>query len=341
MKFVIQEADLRRDRGVLIATMQRYLTPLSNEDRFDWLYSQNPHGPTRAWLARDGETGEVVGTSAAFSRKAILDGIEKHGWVLGDFCMADKYRTLGPALQLQRATLKEVESDETSDFYYDFPSREMMAVYKRCSIAAATQMVRLAKPLRFHPKRKERSDLRLWSQLSSVAGNFLLRTLDTRFTRAKPWKIAPHEGSCGREFTALKGELSSSHGFAVQRSAEYLNWRYLRHPSTRYEIITARSANELHGYLIFSREGKTASIAEWCVKRNRLLKVLIWELIRKLRKTEIMTLNAFLPKTDSRIPLFRSMGFWRRESSPVVVHWPRFPFEAPARLLLMHGDRDS
>ena len=44
MKITIQPADLERDRDVLISTLRDYLTPTSNERRFEWLYRQNPHG---------------------------------------------------------------------------------------------------------------------------------------------------------------------------------------------------------------------------------------------------------------------------------------------------------
>src|SRR5580658_7630313 len=106
MRIIIRPADLERDRDVLVRTLAQYLTPTSNQTRFDWLYHRNPHGPTRAWLAFDGDTGEVVGASAAFARRVVAEGIGKTGWVLGDFCIADKYRSLGPALQLQKATLQ-------------------------------------------------------------------------------------------------------------------------------------------------------------------------------------------------------------------------------------------
>src|SRR5690349_12414253 len=120
MKIIVQPVDLQRDRDVLITTLREYLTPTSNERRFDWLYRQNPHGDPKVWLARDSESGEVVGTSAAFRRQALFNGSAKKGWVLGDFCIAEKYRSLGPALQLQRATLAAIAELPESDFCYDF-----------------------------------------------------------------------------------------------------------------------------------------------------------------------------------------------------------------------------
>jgi hypothetical protein len=332
--FLIQQADLEQDRQVLIAMLHRYVTAFSNEARFDWLYSQNPHGPARAWLAKDSENGEVVGTSAAFPRRATLNGTERTGWVLGDFCVADKYRSLGPALQLQRATLAAA-TDGGTDFYYDFPSRKMMAIYKRCGVTPAVQVVRLAKPLRL------KSDTVRSIPLARSLGNALLRLLDLRIGFQDGWSVMLHEGSCGAEFTECSRSADVSDACAIQRSAEYLNWRYLRHPYMHYEILTVREAGDLQGYVVFSISGENANIAEWCVRRNELLKILLRTLISRLRNAGTITVDALLAEDDPRLPLFQSMGFWRREFSPVVAHWPETPAGAPPRWLLMEGDRDS
>jgi hypothetical protein len=332
MKFVIEPADLGKDRQVLIAMLHRYVTSFSNEARFDWLYSQNPHGPARAWLARDSESGEVVGTSAAFRRRAVLNGTERAGWVLGDFCIADKHRSLGPALQLQKATLASVSQSGT-DFYYDFPSRKMMAIYERCGISPSARVVRLAKPLRFGNKSS------WWAGVSNSLGNSLMCFFDSRI--GGDWSVALHEGACDEEFTECSRTADFSDGYEIQRSAAYLNWRYLRHPYVRYEILTAKNAGVLQGYLVFSLAGEIANIAEWRVRQGTVLKILLRDLVGRLRNRAITTVNALLVDTDPRLQFFRRMGFWRRESSPVVAHWPAMAEGAASRWLLMEGDRDS
>jgi hypothetical protein len=328
-----QPADLKRDRQALIAMLYRYVTPFSNEARFDWLYTQNPHGPAQAWVARDSESGEVVGTSAAFRRRAILNGTERTGWVLGDFCMADKYRSLGPALQLQRATLAAVAEGGT-DFYYDFPSRKMMAIYARCGISPTVQVARLVKPLRAGSKSPR------WARVASALGISFLRLFDAKINQ-DGWSVVLHEGPCAEEFTECSRNADCTDGCEIQRSAEYLNWRYLQHPYVRYEILTARKAGDLQGYLVFTHDGENANIAEWRVRHGKALETLLRNLIGRLRNAGTTTLNALLVDTDPRLALFKRMGFWRRESSPVVAHWPGTPAGATSRWLLMEGDRDS
>src|SRR5262249_36623406 len=114
----------------------------------DWLYVANPHGPARVWIAADDASGETVGVASAFPRRAAVDGREVVGWVLGDFCIHDAYRTLGPALQLNRACLEAVDRGSAA-FCYDFPSRSMMAVYQRLRIAPVGSVVRYARVVRW------------------------------------------------------------------------------------------------------------------------------------------------------------------------------------------------
>ena len=162
MAIVVQPADLDLDRGLLIGLLSRFLTPLSDGRRYDWLYRQGSFGPARAWIATDTVSGQAIGAAAAFPRRLVVDGKKITGCVLGDFCIHPGYRSLGPALVLQRACLQQ---DEAAGFAlgYDFPSASMMAVYERLGLQPFDRMVRLAKPLLVDRK------LASWVKSQSVA----------------------------------------------------------------------------------------------------------------------------------------------------------------------------
>jgi hypothetical protein len=369
MGITIRPANLEQDRDLMVATLSRYLTPTSNQDRFDWLYRQNPHGATRAWLAFDSDNGEVAGASAAFARRMIVNGDERAGWVLGDFCVAEKYRSLGPALQLQRATLQAVKEAGEAELCYDFPSRRLAAIYQRLGVSPAAHMVRLAKPVRLEQKFEQLFTAKSVAKPASLLGNAVLHVADNRLRDRKSWEIAVHQGDCGDEFTIFEKSIfanSLAHrngtrrngsdvgiravevraveirAVEVQRSAKYLNWRYLRHPLVRHQILTARHAGELKGYLVFSCPDESAEIAEWRVGGDmRLLAALVGELAHILRKTGTMTLNAYLLDKDPRLPCLKKMGFWPRESNPMMVYCPSSPSIFSSEWRLMYGDRDS
>jgi hypothetical protein len=342
MKIAIRPADLDQDKEVLVTTLRRYLTPSSDERRYDWLYRQNPYGPARAWLAEDRETGEIVGSSAAFRRRAIAGGNAKSGWVLGDFCVAERYRSLGPALQLQKATLAATEAVGETEFCYDFPSRQLTAIYGRLGMRPSAQMVRFAKLLRVDDKCRRLTRSKSLSRPLSWMGNLLLRATDFSVGTRKRWEIELQKGECANEFTSLRKTKTPANCIEIERTAEYLNWRYLRHPFFQHQILTARRDGELQGYLVFSRDGDNAQIADWCAGDDTpLLVFLIRDLARRLRKTRTETLSAYLLDNDPQIPVLRTMGFWPRESTPVMMHWPASTGSPARPLRLMYGDRDS
>lgn len=217
-----------------------------------------------------------------------------------------------------------------------------MAIYERCHIVPAGRMIRLAKPLRLEHNHPQTGRAKAWMRPAITFGNSLLRALDTRIGHQGQWRFDLHADSCGDEFTMFNENIGMGESFETQRSAQYLNWRYIRHPQVRYEILTAREGQNLKGYVIFSSDNEAVTIAEWRVGNNLvLLKALIRELIRRLRPTATRTLSCFLRDTDPRIPLLRRMGFWPRESSPLVEQWPGSTNGFTMRLLLMQGDRES
>ena len=170
----IREADLQSDKQVIIDTVLRFLTPLSDYSRFGWLYENNVHGKARVWFAHNADDGTVIGMASAFPRCIYIEGHEEMAWVLGDFCIADQYRSLGPALALQRACLAAVDA-ESCGVLLRFPQHGMMAVYKRLRINPSRKLVRMAKPLRVDRKIGVVIKNPVLSGALSNAGNLLLR----------------------------------------------------------------------------------------------------------------------------------------------------------------------
>src|SRR5436190_1178944 len=140
MGITVRDADLRKDREEIIRFLSENLTPHSDEARFDWLYLSNPCGRARAWMAVDG-SGRTIGVAAAFPRHLSIAGETQSAWVLGDFCIDRQYRTLGPALQLQRLVLVSLSADEQA-ICYDFPSKAMMSIYGRLGVRTLGTHVR-------------------------------------------------------------------------------------------------------------------------------------------------------------------------------------------------------
>ncbi len=344
MGLTIRAADLDADRELIIDMLRRYLTPLSNAARFEWLYRANPYGPAAAWIAVDDSRGETVGMASAFPRRAFRDGNDERCWVLGDFCIHEQYRTLGPALQLNRACISGVDRGDVA-FCYDFPSEPMMAVYRRLGIHPFGPMTRFAKVLRWGAKFRDMVPI---PGLRTGAG-LLGAIADLRPVRrpAPPrgTTLALEDKDCDDSFDELDHAIRGRSRLYLERSSAYLNWRYRTNPLGRYEILTARAGREVRGYAAFTQAGPHAQLMDLSVREPETTRLLLDEVTAILRARGSVTLSAPVLSSHPVIPYLLRAGFRAREASPVILY--RRPDSAEKEPLvcgdwpLLYGDRDS
>jgi hypothetical protein len=346
MRVIIRRANLQEDRLRLIAFFHEFLTPNSDERRFDWLYQQCPHGVASAWMAINQEDSQLVGAAAAFPRRINSAGKEIQGYVLGDFCIHPRFRSLGPAVQLQRACLEEIAA-KSGAICFDFPSDSMVAIYRRLGATPQERLLRLAKPLRANrviaSKIKSR---RVAGGLATVA-NLALNSRDAFRGSNRAEQISRHEGPLGEEFSKLAEEACHEDEICVAQTAAYLNWRYRAHPFAKFEILTARRAGQLLGCLIYAKEGDDARIVGLLsASGSDLTRNLVLQCVKFLREQGVMTIHAAILASHSYVRLFRSLGFLSRESCPVVIY-PSSGGQSEGnngklrQWFLMDGDRDS
>jgi hypothetical protein len=344
MPIRIRRADLSDDRQGLIDLFSRHLTRHSDERRFDWLYSSSPHGPAQAWLACNGDNA-IVGAAAAFPRRFYLDGREVRGLVLGDFCMEVEHRSLGPALQLQRACVAGIQSGAPFEFFYDFPSDKMMAIYKRMQIPAEVNVIRWAKPLRVDGRLRLAGRSRRVARGLSIVANAVLSRRGWS-GRKDSCEIALHEGKCTAEFTALDQALGARKGLSTVRTAEYLNWRFLDHPVTRHRIIVARRYGRLLGYGVISCNPTDANIVDInSVEDPSVIARLLAGAVAQLRDVGASTVSLSAIESHPWSPIFERSGFRRREKAPFIfsaISGTSIPAAAFQQgWFLMRGERDS
>lgn len=302
----------------LIDTLQINLPHLQHACLFPWLYLRNPEGRALVWVATDSETDRIIGIAAAFPRRTCLRGEEARSYVLGDFCIDAGHRSLGLAVSLQRACLEGLSGGD-SGFAFDFPSRPMLAVYKRMQIDANAAMIRYAKPLRADRKIAERVPVRTVARGLSVVANAGLRLRDNGIKRTGAFTCTIDPGPWGEEFTQAAREWSLHTGVCVLRTAEYLNWRYREHPTQSYEMLAARQGDKLRGYLILHMNGEDCTIDDLLAEDDAARCVLLSEATAVGRERQVHTLSAPWLSTHPGRQVLEKCGFRPRESSPVVL----------------------
>lgn len=345
MKLALRSADLESDRSLIIELLFKYLTPLSNDTRYEWLYLNNPHGGAQVWIASRSDTGEAVGTAAAFPRRIYVNGAEESCWVLGDFCIKDQYRSLGPALQLHRASLAAVDSGLVP-FLYDFPSESMMAVYKRLGINPYGKLQRLAKPLRADRKIGELVKPAWLARALARPANLLLAHWARPSHGDETLAVSVLKDDCDEEFSELDTQLRSQYGIRTRRCAKYLNWRYLHHPTSPCQLLTIRRQGVLLAYLAFRQEGENATVVDvFGIDEPDIITFLIKNLTELLRQRKVVAISAPMFESHRWITLMQRLGFRIREEMPVIGYardsfWLKCDAGKGVSWLLTDGDRD-
>jgi GNAT superfamily N-acetyltransferase len=340
----IRSADPVADRALLTDLLSHNLSPDAGGRRFEWLYLENPHGQARAWVATEEGTRRGLGAAAAFPRRLLVGGSARPGYVLGDFCIDPHHRSLGLALQLQRACLEQIVSTPFV-VAYDFPSDRMMAIYRRMQIPPIGQMVRWAKPLRTNRKIGNLVNSPALASLLAAPFNVLLKWKDFASFPDGGWRIEDHEGICEEEFTHLAHSVGTRYGSCVERSAEYLNWRYLRHPLVHHEFLAARHDGELRGYVVFSHTSEDAKIVDlFGFSDTQMWTALVARVVALLRDRGVVTLSIPALAPSPWTGLLKGWGFLPREVAPIVVCAPgreAASSENATSWFLMDGDRES
>jgi len=343
MNLRIHDADVVGDRDRLVAFLAPNLDGHGGAGRYDWMYLRNPAGRARAWIAEDQTSGHLVGAAAAFPRRVRVGERTVTCWNLGDFAISPECRSLGPAIKLQRACIAPVLAGEIP-FAYDHPSRAMRAVYARLGVSTTGEVVRHARVLRTEPQLRQRVKLgplagglgivadvalSVWRPLPASNGIAVRRfsgPFDARI--AGTWKLPPDDA-----------------GIAIERTPEYLEWRYRACPVYRCETFVADRDGEPLGYLVVRQEAQHNAMVADLVAPPDAAAALLGKVAAELRARGVGTLSVPLLAGGRQPFPAPSWGFVPRESSPFVVTVaPDGEFagvvDRAANWYLANGDRD-
>ncbi len=318
MSLRVRPVDFEADREQLLRLLARNLQDLPHAARFSWLYGENPAGRVHTWFLCD-ESDRAVGVASLFPRAVWLDGKLAVCGQVGDFGVDLGFRSLGPALMLQRATFEPVVRGELA-FCYDCPPHEKgMAMFHRLGLRENCRMFSHVKLLR--------TDRLLGhilgqgaARLAAQAVNPMLRWPALAGKNSHGLDCAVHEGDFGAEFSALDEAVGGGGGIRNRRSAEDLNWRYRRNPLRQFEVVTAHRRGKLAAYAVFSMMDDDAFLFDlFGEDLEHTGPALLQWLSELLRPRPIQSVRALIAGGASFASVFEKAGFVPRGAAARVV----------------------
>jgi len=345
MTLRIRLASPMGDREQLLNLYKRNFTHIDGyfAERFDWHSRLNPVGEGWTWILYEQRTGRCVGATSLFPRQVYVDERQlKVGQVML-FAVDASYRSLGPAVQLQRATFQPVDSGQL-DFCYDCPPHdEGMSTFARLGMRANCEVTRFVLPLRSDEYLGKRLGAGAWAKPVIGTANLLLRIRRSR-RDLHGLEMAEFDGAFGDEFSELDKAAPTSGLIRGRRSADILNWLYRnrqvppkRLPNGELEkarVIVARRGGELQGFVAYAAQtDNLVGIGDlFGTDLTHVGRPLLDAVIEFARRNRAYAVYAYSTPGSELSRLLQSAGFRPRERAARVVAYENFGGRSPRRL---------
>jgi len=315
-------ADIEKDVDTFVDLLNRNREHRVDRKRFEWLYRDNPRGDAKAWLVIDEKSQQAVAFTVVLPRMFRIAGREAVCWNCGDFSVDKKYRTLGVALKLRRQAKEGVERDE-SFALYAHPNDRMKVIHEKVGHTAIGFMQRYVKLLRIdrHLERVVRN--KALARAVAPVGNLGLKILDVSPPLEKQYTIEFCDNTeFDHEYDRLFAEASNYYKVLGDRTAEFLNWRFVACPLYKTERIVIRKDGKLAGFIIFVEEDKVAVFKDMlCLPDEKAIKILLSQWVQHLRRRNMRSISVIVMNSNPLIPVLLKQGFRPRpEISSVFAY---------------------
>lgn len=341
----LRPADITTDRDAILHVCS--LGSLScTSAKYHWKYERNPVRGVWCEIALESATKQVVGTTALFARRLLVDGIPFRAAVAGDFAVDPRHRTLYPAIALQRAAVNSCIEDQF-DVLYAFPNDAARPIQIRAGYRAVGSLRAGVRLLHSRNLLGKHDQGRWWNGAADALDWAVAHV--SRESRIRPPRDYVFRPLCAFDarFDSFWARMLKQYSTVLERTASYANWRFMDCPDKKYSLFAAvhQQTEEIGGYVVsWSRRGKT-QISD-IMAFDDVFDGLMAALIDSERQRGAYCLTILYLGDGSLIHRLQRFGFlFRKTSSQVLVRVnPKIP--APQRLLdagnwyLLDGDSD-
>lgn len=282
---------------------------------YEWLYRRNPRGTARCWLITDRATGRIVSADARWPWPMARGAEEIPGALSGDLAVASEWQRRG----LYAMWLDLWHRQPSSGVAVWWPNEKSRGASKKHGgqggrlrpVPRAVMVLGTTDVLR----------RRGWtSPLATAAG----APVDAAQGLWRRLVLRPDAGVAVEEvrrFDPACGELARRWtewpGFWCPRDAEFLDWRYLRHPTATYVALASADPGRLQGYCVLKIDAEMALLMEFVAppSPSGIRAALLRRAIEIARAAGCAQLEVYAPPRWPHWGFVRAAGFLPVRSS--------------------------
>ncbi|MBI1817095.1 MAG: hypothetical protein HYR72_19135 [Deltaproteobacteria bacterium] len=290
---------------------------------YDWLYRRNPCGTARCLVAIDRASGQMVGNTSSWPWPMARGTQPVEGDLEGDTVTAKGWQRLG--IDALRGEVARSHAWISHSVGMSWPND--------IARAAGVKRGRSKRMLGPVPRSilllntKEFLTTRSWPGFAGAAAGMVADAAfdlwRKMFVRAQPGVAIQEVRRFDSSFDEVMQRCMAWHGFWSPHDAEFMNWRYLDHPTMSYAAFSLTVGGELVGYSVLKIEASGAMLMEFVAPSSptHFAGALLLHLIKIARAAGCMCLRFSAAPNWHHRQLFRAAGFMPTRSSPVYL-WP-------------------
>ncbi|MBT8341612.1 MAG: GNAT family N-acetyltransferase [Desulfatitalea sp.] len=349
MAYEVLLADLKKDKNDILAFWNGFHKK-SLDLKLDWIYFNNPDGFPNLFKVIHVASGKIAGMTTLFPRTFYINGVEMRSAVAGDFLVHPAHRMLGPAIMLQRNTLKYAK-DGKFDFLYGFPNTTAEVVMSRIGYRVVGQRVRMTKILKSKNRLKEKKIAGFSLRFAAPQVDLGLKLLSGEtLTRQCTRYICRYINEIDERFDDFNDAIRKNGIIVGQRNAQFVRWKYFQDPDEQHAIfgVFTKDESRLLGYIVFTIKKKKVEVRDFVLPADQYSsRCLLKAMIMNLRKDGIESIGFCFLENKAAVSLLKFFGFFKRDDDRrIYVYFNGQKFTDtlmlnPENWFLTIGDQDT
>ena len=305
----------------------------------EWQCQRNPAGPAIATLAREAETGRLIGQVITTPVRVRLSGKVRVASLSLDPAIDPAYQGRGVLAGL----LKDVcalSAEEGIAFTYGFPDQASYSTFvNKAGFTNVGSVPLLVRPLNPERLAMKTTHSGAPAKTASVARRVWRTPPPMPPQKAVPGLEIGEVNSFDSSFVLFWDRVQHRFPVMVVRDPTYLNWRFAAAPTREYTTFVARSEDEIRGFIVlrvaplgqFSAGLIVELVVEASAEGRAAGRLLIDKAYSYFEDQDLDILASLALRHTDEFRLLRSRGFWVA---------PKFLEPRPFRLVVRCHDEE-
>jgi len=300
-----------------ILSLRKTVFGKTEEDKLDpnfwrWQIRENPDGVGWIYLVEEGD--KIIGHLADLPKRFSVQGRIVLGTLTHDMMVHPDYRRRGVSTATAKLGIRRVER-EKGEFMTAYAVRmESLNSLLKVGWKAVVELPVLVFPIRFYGIANRYLHFKPMSLLiGGIARSFYFLLFGQRKKKRVNGVEIKRVHELDEPFDLFWEKATTLYPVMGVRDRNYLNWRYLRHPTRKYVIYRALERGEMKGYIVLRKvellSFNSGVIVDMLALDSEILHPLVEKGIEHSREEGADLLGFMLPKPHPYYSSLRKEGF--------------------------------